>query len=202
MGFLDKAGLAHFWGKVLAGLGGKQDALTPDESITLQDGNIGVALPTKSLTRAEYEALPEEEKQAEKVYLVDEPPWVPAPLSVQEYDTEGGWHVRKWSDGYVEMTYPFTGDSSLEYEIALSGLDASLVTIPLNSNAIPYPLALIRKEESLSITESDSWGQIKFPAIRTVGSLEQSGIWRICNINEGGGTGPFQCVLKVTGYYK
>ena len=28
MGYLDKAGLAHFWGKVRSGLGGKQDKLT------------------------------------------------------------------------------------------------------------------------------------------------------------------------------
>lgn len=26
---------------------------------------------------------------------------------LEEYDTDGGWHVRKWSDGYVEMTVTF-----------------------------------------------------------------------------------------------
>ena len=54
-----------------AALSGKQDKLTPDESIKLQDGGIGVALPVKPVTRAEYEALTEEEKQADRVYLVE-----------------------------------------------------------------------------------------------------------------------------------
>lgn len=70
MGFLDKDGLAHFWKKVQTGLGGKQDKLTPDGTITLQGGSIGVALPTKPLTRAEYDALPEAEKQPDVLYVV------------------------------------------------------------------------------------------------------------------------------------
>ena len=103
MGFLDKDGLTHFWGKVLDALTGKQDNLEPDESITLDGNNISVSLPTKSVTQAEYNALNDEQKQADILYVVDEPPWIPAPLSIQEYDTEDGWHVRKWSDGYVEL---------------------------------------------------------------------------------------------------
>lgn len=94
----------ELWTKIKTALSGKQDALAPDETITMQDGGIGVAVPVKPLTQAEYDALPEEEKQAEAVYLVDEPPWTPALLSIQEYDTEDGWHVRKWSTGYVEMS--------------------------------------------------------------------------------------------------
>lgn len=104
MGYLDTSGLSHFWGTVKAALLGKQDKLTPDGSITLQGGGIGVKTPVKPVTRAEYDAFTEEEKQADAVYLVDEPPWTPVPLSIQEYDTEDGWHVRKWSDGYVEMS--------------------------------------------------------------------------------------------------
>lgn len=103
MGYLDSAGLSHFTAWVKARLSGKQDALTPDGSIKLQGGDIAVSLPTKAVSKAEYEAMTEEQKQAEAVYLVDEPPWTPAPLSIQEYDTEDGWHVRKWSDGYIEM---------------------------------------------------------------------------------------------------
>lgn len=105
MGFLDEKGLARVWEKVRAGLSGKQDKLSPDGSIELgEDGAVAVAVPVKAMTRAEYAALSEEEKEAEALYVVDEPAWVPAPLSVQEYATEDGWRVRKWSDGYVEMS--------------------------------------------------------------------------------------------------
>ena len=79
--------------------------LIPDETVLIKDGGISVKTPVKPLTQGEYDGLSEEEKQAEAVYLVDEPPWTPVPLSIQEYDTEDGWHVRKWSDGYVEMIY-------------------------------------------------------------------------------------------------
>lgn len=129
MGYLDNAGLAHLWGKVMSALAGKQDALTPDESITLQDGGIGVALPTKSLSRAEYDAMTETEKQAEAVYLVEEPAWTPVPLSIQEYDTEDGWHVRKYSDGYVEMIV------SKQYSVGPSRFDVA---------SIAYPISLVK----------------------------------------------------------
>lgn len=70
-GGLGGGNLAHLWEKVQTALSGKQDKLTPDESIKLQDGGIGVALPVQPVTRAEYEALTEEEKQADRVYLVE-----------------------------------------------------------------------------------------------------------------------------------
>lgn len=103
MGYLDSAGLSHFTAWVKARLSGKQDALTPDRSIKLQGGDIAVSLPTKAVSKAEYEAMTEEQKQAEAVYVVDEPAWEAVPLSIQEYDTEDGWHVRKWSNGYADM---------------------------------------------------------------------------------------------------
>lgn len=103
MGYLDSAGLSHFTAWVKARLSGKQDALTPDGSITLQGGDIAVSLPTKAVSKAEYDAMTEEQKQAEAVYVVDEPAWEAVPLSIQEYDTDDGWHVRKWSNGYAEM---------------------------------------------------------------------------------------------------
>lgn len=80
-----------------------------------KDGNtLNVDLPTKAVSRAEYEAMTETERQAETVYLVDEPAWEAVPMTIQEYDTEDGWHVRKWSGGYVEMHHSSTINPSFE----------------------------------------------------------------------------------------
>lgn len=132
MGYLDTGGLSHFWGTVKAALLGKQDKLTPDETIAMQGGGIGVKTPVKPVTRAEYDALAGEEKQANIVYLVEEPPWTPVPLSIQEYDTEGGWHVRKWSDGYAEMIITFNSTTTYAADF-ITGITRSTI------NAIPEP---------------------------------------------------------------
>ena len=102
----------ELWTKIKTALSGKQDRLIPDETVLIKDGGISVKTPVKPLTKAAYDGLSEEEKQAEAVYLVDEPPWTPVPLSIQEYDTEDGWHVRRWSDGYVEMILETTTNPS------------------------------------------------------------------------------------------
>lgn len=95
-----------------------------------KDGNtMNVDLPTKSVTKAEYEALTEEQKQAEAVYLVDEPPWTPVPLSIQEYDTDDGWHVRKWSSGYVSLELVFT-ISPQDNGPLMTGLQRGIFPIP------------------------------------------------------------------------
>lgn len=76
---------------------------TTDDTLTITDDNVlGVAVPNKPITKEEYDALTEEEK-AGKFWLVDEPALTPTTISIQEYDTDGGWHIRKYSDGYVEM---------------------------------------------------------------------------------------------------
>ena len=73
MGFLDNRGLARFTAWVQERLAGKQDKLTPDGSLTVQGGGIGLTLPTKAVTKAEYDALTEAEKQADVLYLVSGP---------------------------------------------------------------------------------------------------------------------------------
>lgn len=76
---------------------------TTDDTLTMSEDNVlGVAVPNKPITKEEYDALTEEEK-AGKFWLVDEPALTPTTISIQEYDTDGGWHIRKYSDGYVEM---------------------------------------------------------------------------------------------------
>ena len=42
MGYLDKEGLSYFWRKVRTALSGKQEQLTPDESLVLDGGNISL----------------------------------------------------------------------------------------------------------------------------------------------------------------
>ena len=81
--------------------------LEAGKGVAIEEGKINVALPAEVLSADEYAALPEEEKRSKTLYGVPEPPWPPMPesLSVQDYKTEDGWHVRKWSDGYVEMRY-------------------------------------------------------------------------------------------------
>lgn len=79
--YLDEAGLGHLWGKI-------EDY---------------VNTPIIPVTRAEYDALSEGEREG-KLYLVtDAPERQPLSVSVEDYTTEDGWHVRKYSDGYVEM---------------------------------------------------------------------------------------------------
>lgn len=77
------------------------------DGITLKGNSFSVTLPSKALSKEEYDALSEEEKQSDTLYLVDEPSCF-VPMSIQEYDTEDGWHVRKWSSGYVEMSKSFS----------------------------------------------------------------------------------------------
>lgn len=99
MGYLDNAGLSRFTAWVRSRLSGKQDALTPDGSITLQGGNIGVALPTKTVTKAEYDALTEAEKQAEVIYAVtDDAPGGSGGSAFEVYSTEEQ-RIGTWIDG-------------------------------------------------------------------------------------------------------
>lgn len=148
MGYLDKEGLSYFWRKVRTALSGKQEQLTPDESLVLDGGNISVKIPTRHLTKAEYNALTEEEKQADAVYLVDEPQWVPVPLSIQEYDTENGWHVRQWSDGYAELYRLF------ESAPVLSKTPTGLYHAPIIDQQT-LPLPLVKKySETASILQT------------------------------------------------
>lgn len=142
MGYLDSAGLAHFTAWVKARLSGKQDALTPDGSISLQGGDIAVSLPTKAVSKAEYDALTEEQKQADALYLVEEPAWEAVPLSIQEYDTEDGWHVRKWSNGYVEMILNKTYRVAASRWTWASSNTPAISTVSRLFEASAYPVKL------------------------------------------------------------
>ena len=68
------------------------------KGVAIEEGKINVTMPVEVLSADEYAALPEEENRSETLYGVPEPPWTPMPesLSVQDYNTEDGWHVRNW----------------------------------------------------------------------------------------------------------
>lgn len=169
-----------------------QDKLVPDETIAMQGGCIGVKTPVKPLTQAEYDALTEEEKQAGAVYLVDEPPWLPVPLSIQEYDTEDGWHVRKWSDGYAEQT--LTGTFTPEaYDLFVKGIDTVLHCVALPGAPFPFPLPFTQKySESAALLDFKPNGDARnlpasFMAVSKngTGSLSQTNSYEIILKNNG-----------------
>ena len=193
MGYLDKEGLSYFWRKVRTALSGKQEQLTPDESLVLDGGNISVKIPTRHLTRAEYNALTEEEKQADAVYLVDEPQWVPVPLSIQEYDTEDGWHVRQWSDGYIEMALRTQNINA--FESSTGGFLRSRI----GSFAYPVPLTAIYSI-SAGTGEGRTGGAVSicFSSLRS--ELEETPVMYALATDDG--SHPFAVFVSVTGRWK
>lgn len=119
-----------------------------------KDGNtISVTTPVKGAGQAEYDALPEEQKQADVLYIVDEPPFVPSVLSVQEFDTEDGWHVRKWSSGHVEMIL------NKVYTVPASSWSqaGSLSSVPRLFAANAYPVKLMEVYSEAPVCFSDGW---------------------------------------------
>lgn len=63
MGYLDNAGLAHFWGKVKTALAGKQNTISAGDGIGKTGDTLSVATPVRGIvTQAEFDALPEAQK--------------------------------------------------------------------------------------------------------------------------------------------
>ena len=197
MGYLDSTGLGHFTAWVKARLSGKQDALTPDGSVRLQGGNIGVALPTKAVTKAEYDALTEAEKQAETVYLVDEPAWEPVPLSIQEYDTEDGWHVRKWSNGYVEMSF-----TRLISSFSFTSWGGGVNSAPSVFKSAQFPVPLVKKfsETAGFISGANTVGWVMPDLTTSINALTHSNSYSV--IRPGDNPGPATICISVTGRWK
>ena len=166
-----------------------------DITDTETGAEISVTLPTKSLTKAEYDALTEAEKQAETVYLVEEPAWEPVPLSIQEYDTENGWHVRKWSDGYVEMVYVFDY-VSVAWNATTGGYYINKL------DGIPLPIQLVKKYMddakllAIETTAAYSIHRWRFEEENTT-----LGMYIFCTVNPGVGK-TFTISVSVTGRWK
>ena len=124
--------------RVASALSTKQLLLRPDSSVKLtEDGEIGVSLPTRSVTQAEYDGLGEEEK-AETLFIITDAEAKPLEgVTITEYETDDGWHVRKWSDGYLEMSV------ISQHNVPSSGWSSwGIFPDAIISNPIQYPLPL------------------------------------------------------------
>lgn len=133
-GFLDGPGLSEVW-KRIKGLFGS--------TFVQKDGVIEVKTPVEAIAQSDYDDLSEEDRNKDVLYLVDEPQWCQTTLSVQEYDTttDDGteWHVRKWSDGYVEMS----GKQKLE-NVKVDQRTSSGIYISSVKYRLFYPMMLSR----------------------------------------------------------
>lgn len=162
-----------------------------------KNGNIlSVDLPTEAITRAEYEALTEEERQADVLLIVDEPEWFPTTISVQEYDTEDGWHVEKYSNGKVNMYY-------ISEPIAPSFLLWTGDTYRASIKALmKLPLTLTKKFiDETSLVNYESTGGWLMPSPMTENDLEYTNPCFICapaNIPES----RFKFMVHVAGQWK
>ena len=78
----------------------------------------------------------------------------------EEYDTEDGWHVRKWSDGYVEMTYS-------AHKILSIDVPHGTFYWSAEQPGVPYPVPLVKRYSLLMDTEGDADGSIVW-----VGTIE------------------------------
>lgn len=76
------------------------------------------------------------------------------PNGIDEYDTEDGWHVRKWADGYVEMIGSFTYNLlASSWHTWGSVYSVSTDVLPL----YPYPISLsVIYSEVLDVAPGES----------------------------------------------
>ncbi len=113
---------------------------------------------------------------------------------IESYDTEDGWHVRKWSDGYVEMIYKGTNPSKGSYEAPYT-----YYTI---HNQISLPIVLVeRYSENLSLLDSSNTYNPKFPMVYTAGDNEKTSSWGVFIMVKATGVA-MNYSLVVTGRWK
>ena len=73
---------------------------------------------------------------------------LPSEPVLDEYDTEDGWHVRKWSDGYLEMSY------KKEVNVTFSNSFAGIGFYANTGINEPYPvIPAVIYSESIGMTE-------------------------------------------------
>lgn len=148
--FLDEQGLDHLWGKIKAYADehGGGITFTTDDTLDLDSSNVlSVTVPTEGMTQAEYDALSETEKNKGLKVITDGVPTfdgVKAQLFLNEYDTDDGWHVRKWSNGYLEMERTDSVTCASDSDFLVQGSWTSLIQTIGRVPVYAYPISLIR----------------------------------------------------------
>lgn len=118
--------------------GGGTDFTTDDTLTMSQEQELSVTTPVQRIvTQAEYDALPEAERN-KGLYVISDGGSEEI-SGVQEYDTEDGWHVRKWSDGYVELF------KQVITEIPLSTWQPWGAIFSTRIGSFPLPFTLAKK---------------------------------------------------------
>lgn len=68
--FLNSTRVSELWAKIKDVLSGKQDAFTPGRGLSKDNDTLNVDLPSVPMTQEEYEALSEEEKNSETLFIL------------------------------------------------------------------------------------------------------------------------------------
>ncbi len=68
--FLDERGLSHVWSKIKQYVSDR--TLTAGKGVTIQNNSVSVDLPTVYLTQEEYDALSDEQKNENVIYMTPE----------------------------------------------------------------------------------------------------------------------------------
>lgn len=76
----------------------------------------------------------------------------PSGPTLEEYDTDDGWHVRKWSDGYVEMTA-----QAQKNVTAFGTWGSSLKSADILKEPKAFPVPLVKKyAETVGVVRNDA----------------------------------------------
>lgn len=141
MGYLDSAGLAYFWGKTKTALAGKQNTIAAGDGLSKTGDALSVTTPVRSIvTQAEFDALPEAQ-QNKGLYVISDGGGGgdSGGVDVESYNTDDGWYVREWSDGYVELF------KMIIVEIPLSSWTSWGALYSASLGSVPLPFQLTQK---------------------------------------------------------
>lgn len=101
------------------GLGGSE--YLAGDGVDITDGTINVSVPTRPVTKEEYDALTEAEKNADAVYIITDDNGSGGSSAGEVYSTEET-RIGTWIDGKPIYRQVFVGENILEgrYSIRIS----------------------------------------------------------------------------------
>lgn len=163
--FLDEVGLSEFWKRIKGLFGG---------TFTLKNGLMEVKTPVERIIKQEdFDALPEE-KRNHGLYIVTTDGEPLAGLEIEEYDTTVDgcqWHVRKWSNGYIEMSgrkdYRDIPIDTFSGQFSFNGLNHPI-------GLVTFPSPLIKKYSE--IIDIDNYGGDSNARIAVIGKWPNTNI--------------------------